>query len=65
MTAQLGCYLRYASACPGQLEQLLDLALGPLLWFLYFHGAALNLPPLNQCALGDLRVVSAGNPSDV
>lgn len=46
MTAQLGCYLRYASACPGELGQLLDFALGPLLWLLCFHGAVLpNLPP--------------------
>jgi hypothetical protein len=57
MTAQLGCYLRYASACPGELGQLLDFALGPLLWLLCFHGAALpNLPPCLTSEPGGRRL---------
>ena len=46
MTAQFGGNLRYASSRPGEFGQLLNLAVGPLLWLLCFHGAALhNLPP--------------------
>ena len=45
VAAQFRCYLRCANALPGELDQSLDLAVGPLLWLLCFHGTALNLPP--------------------
>ena len=51
MAAQLGGYLRYANALPGEPDQTSDFLLGPLLWLRCFHGAALRTcRPLNQRA---------------
>jgi len=63
VTAQLGCYLRYASACPGEPDQSSDFLLVPLFWLRCFHGAALNPRQLatgpTSRHLGNLRVVPA------
>src|SRR4051794_12996635 len=43
-SARLQSSIRQLQSVPAGTKSL-DLAVGPLLWFLCFHGAAVNLPP--------------------